>query len=48
MVTSNNIVAIGIINKPSQKTGDDISILSIPTKTAATGIVGQILLKYIK
>lgn len=44
-VTSNNIAAIGIMNSPSQKTGDENRILSMPTKTAANGIDGQKLLK---
>lgn len=44
IVTSNNIAAIGIMNNPSQKTGDVNSNLSMPAKTAAIGIDGQKLL----
>lgn len=39
------MAAIGMIKSPSQNTGDEISILSIPAKTAAIGIDGQKLLK---
>lgn len=44
VVTSNNNVAIGIMNRPNQNTGDANIIRSIPTNTAATGIVGHKLL----
>lgn len=44
IVTSTNIAAIGIMNNPSQKTGDVNSNLSIPANTAAIGIDGQKLL----
>lgn len=45
IVTSNRIAAIGIINRPSQKTGDENNILSMPENTAAIGIDGQKLLE---
>lgn len=45
MVISNNIAAIGIIIKPSQKTGDVNNCVCIPVNTAAIGIDGQKLLK---
>lgn len=41
---SNSIAAIGIMKSPSQNTGDENMIVSIPTKTAASGIDGQKLL----
>lgn len=44
-VISNRIAAIGIMNNPSQKTGDENRIWSMPTKTAASGIDGQKLLQ---
>lgn len=44
-VTSNSIAAIGIMNNPSQKTGDENNNLSMPANTAAIGIDGQKLLK---
>lgn len=39
------IVATGMMKMPSQNTGDENNIWSMPTKMAATGIVGQKLLK---
>lgn len=45
IVKSNRMAAIGMIRRPSQKTGDESSILSIPAKTAAIGMDGQKLLK---
>lgn len=48
MVTSNSIAAIGMMNKPSQKTGEVNSNLSMPEKTAAMGMDGQKLLKSTK
>lgn len=42
---SNKIAAIGMMNNPSQNTGDVNNSLSIPTNTAAIGIDGQKLLK---
>lgn len=44
-VTSNRIAAIGIRNRPSQKTGDENNSLSMPENTAAIGIDGQKLLE---
>lgn len=45
IVTSNRIAAIGMINRPSQKTGDENKSLSMPANTAAIGIDGQKLLE---
>lgn len=39
------MAAIGMMKRPSQNTGDENNILSIPTNTAANGIDGQKLLK---
>lgn len=44
-MTSNRIAAIGIRNRPSQKTGDENNSLSMPANTAAIGIDGQKLLE---
>lgn len=44
MAISKRIAAIGMMNNPSQNTGDENSICSMPTNTAASGIVGQKLL----
>lgn len=46
-VTSNKMAAIGIINNPSQNTGDVYNSVSMPANTAAIGIVGQKLLQKI-
>lgn len=46
-ITSNKIVATGIMNNPNQNTGDENKIWSIPTKTAPTSMVGHMLLEYI-
>lgn len=45
IVTSNNMAAIGIMNNPSQNTGEVNNNLSIPANTAAIGTAGQKLLK---
>lgn len=44
-VTSNKMAAIGIINSPSQNTGDVYNSVSMPANTAAIGTVGQKLLQ---
>lgn len=42
---SNKIAAIGMMNNPSQNTGDVNNSVCIPVNTAAIGIDGQKLLK---
>lgn len=44
MTTSTRIAAVGIRKSPSQNEGVVKSISAIPTNTAPTGIVGQIML----
>lgn len=43
---STRIVAVGIIKSPIQNTGDENTIWSMPKKLAASGIVGQKLLRH--
>lgn len=45
IVISNKIAAIGMMNNPSQNTGDVNNSVCIPVNTAAIGIDGQKLLK---
>lgn len=45
IVISNKIAAIGMMNNPSQNTGDVNSSVCIPVNTAAIGIDGQKLLQ---
>lgn len=45
MAISNRMAAIGMMNNPSQNTGDENIMCSMPTNTAASGIVGQKLLQ---
>lgn len=44
ITTSTRIAVVGMRNRPSQNEGVEKSISAIPTKTAPTGIVGQMLL----
>lgn len=45
IVISNKIAAIGMMNNPSQNTGDVNNSVCIPVNTAAIGTDGQKLLK---
>lgn len=46
IVMSNKIAAIGMMNNPSQNTGDVNNKLCMPLNTAASGMDGQKLLKF--